>query len=59
MVESIIPEKPKIVIFVLGTTAVGKSKLSLDLAQRVQNLFECFLNQNSQMKGEIINADSM
>jgi tRNA dimethylallyltransferase len=33
------------VVFVLGTTAVGKSKLALDLAER--------------LNGEIVNADSM
>jgi len=35
----------KPVIFILGTTGVGKSKLSLDLADR--------------FNGEIVNADSM
>lgn len=34
-----------IVLFILGTTGVGKSKLSLDLAER--------------LNGEIVNADSM
>jgi tRNA dimethylallyltransferase len=38
-------EKLKPVIFLLGTTGVGKSKLSLDLALR--------------LNGEIVNADSM
>jgi tRNA dimethylallyltransferase len=33
------------VLFILGTTGVGKSKLSLDLAER--------------LNGEIVNADSM
>ena len=37
--------KGKMVLFILGTTGVGKSKLSLDLAQR--------------LNGEIVNADSM
>ena len=32
-------------VFLLGTTGVGKSKLSLDLAER--------------LNGEIVNADSM
>jgi tRNA A37 N6-isopentenylltransferase MiaA len=35
----------KVVVFVLGTTAVGKSKLAIDLALK--------------FKGEIVNADSM
>ena len=41
------PKKPKMlpVVFLLGTTGVGKSKLSLDLAER--------------LNGEIVNADSM
>ncbi|TNV79078.1 hypothetical protein FGO68_gene8325 [Halteria grandinella] len=37
--------KPPVVLFVLGTTAVGKSKLALDLAEA--------------LNGEIVNADSM
>jgi tRNA dimethylallyltransferase len=36
-------QKP--VVFLLGTTGVGKSKLSLDLAEK--------------LNGEIVNADSM
>jgi len=43
MVES--SESSKVVLFVLGTTAVGKSKLALDLAIK--------------FNGEIVNADSM
>lgn len=43
MVESNVSSK--VVIFVLGTTAVGKSKLALDLALKYN--------------GEIVNADSM
>jgi len=38
-------QSPQVVLFIVGTTAVGKSKLSLDLA--------------SQLRGEIVNADSM
>lgn len=38
-------QKPSPVLFILGTTGVGKSKLSLDLALR--------------LNGEIVNADSM
>ena len=38
-------KKDKIVLFILGTTGVGKSKLSLDLAKA--------------LNGEIVNADSM
>lgn len=40
-----IKNKPLPVVFLLGTTGVGKSKLSLDLAEKLH--------------GEIINADSM
>jgi tRNA dimethylallyltransferase len=35
----------RVVVFILGTTGVGKSKLSLDIAKKYQ--------------GEIVNADSM
>ena len=45
------PSSTKIVIFVCGTTGVGKSKLALDLAQHT-TLF-------GENRGEIINADSM
>lgn len=38
-------KQDKIVLFILGTTGVGKSKLSLDLAKA--------------LNGEIVNADSM
>jgi tRNA dimethylallyltransferase len=37
--------RPQVVVFLLGTTGVGKSKLALDLAER--------------LNGEIVNADSM
>ena len=46
-------EGDKIVIFVLGTTGVGKSKLALDLARQCPQLF------GNETQGEIINADSM
>ena len=49
MVEAI--QENKIVIFILGTTGVGKSKLALDLAKH-PTLF-------AGKQGEIINADSM
>lgn len=38
-------QKKNIVVFILGTTGVGKSKLALDLAEK--------------LGGEIVNADSM
>lgn len=44
--------KDSVVVFVLGTTGVGKSKLALDLAKH-DSLF------GSGVHGEIINADSM
>ena len=40
-----------VVVFVLGTTGVGKSKLALDLAKH-ETLFK-------GARGEIVNADSM
>ena len=45
MVEAAQGFSQKLVIFVIGTTAVGKSQLALDLALH--------------FNGEIINADSM
>ena len=42
----------KVVVFLLGTTGVGKSKLALDLATH-QTLF------GEGKRGEIVNADSM
>ena len=45
------PLSSNIVIFVCGTTGVGKSKFALDLAQHT-TLF-------GENHGEIINADSM
>jgi len=44
MVESTSRKAP-LVLFILGTTGVGKSKLALDLAEK--------------LNGEIVNADSM
>ena len=49
-------DSSKVVIFILGTTGVGKSKLALDLAQH-QSLFKSQFNSSAH--GEIINADSM
>ena len=43
-----------VVVFVVGTTGVGKSKLALDLA-----LHETLWGNDSDRRGEIINADSM
>ena len=55
MVEAISEGVDKnVVIFVLGTTAVGKSKLALDLALSVGDIL-----QSPNVKGEIVNADSM
>jgi tRNA dimethylallyltransferase len=51
MVEAKEEPSDGIVIFVLGTTGVGKSKLAMDLATH-PTLF-------SGRRGEIINADSM
>ena len=47
-------DNSNIVIFVLGTTGVGKSKLALDLARKCGSLFG-----REGKSGEIINADSM
>ena len=45
MEPSIITHRKGVALFILGTTGVGKSKLSLDLAEK--------------LGGEIVNADSM
>ena len=44
-------QSKNVVVFVLGTTGVGKSKLALDLAKH-ETLF-------GGARGEIVNADSM
>lgn len=56
MVEATFETIDDIVIFVLGTTGVGKSKLAMDLATH-PTLFGDVANTNK--RGEIINADSM